>query len=161
MKLLGKAFIFVKAKKLLVLISLVHKKWVGLKILGESALIFLALVTTPCFSTNENYLDLMPFCWWSLSLFSSYNFECLDKNNVAWAICFVSFCSIFSKLIEVNLYSHVLWLLFCLKSEGLILLILGRLVFWVGCLLARLSERSASAILEALAWGRGILGMAL
>jgi hypothetical protein len=41
------ALIFVKAKKLSALISLVHEKWVGLNILGESALIFLALVTRP------------------------------------------------------------------------------------------------------------------
>ncbi len=41
------ALIFVKAEKLSALISFVHEKWVGLNILGESALIFLALATGP------------------------------------------------------------------------------------------------------------------
>ena len=41
------ALIFVKAEKLSALISFMHEKWVGLNILGLSALIFLALVTSP------------------------------------------------------------------------------------------------------------------
>ena len=41
------ALIYVKAKKLSALITLVHEKLVGLNILGELALIFSALVTGP------------------------------------------------------------------------------------------------------------------
>jgi hypothetical protein len=39
------ALIFINAKKMLALIFLVRQKWVGVNILGVSALIFLALVT--------------------------------------------------------------------------------------------------------------------
>jgi hypothetical protein len=47
------ALIFVKAKKLLALISFMHEKWVNLNILGLSALIFLALVTRPFLFMNK------------------------------------------------------------------------------------------------------------
>ncbi len=40
------ALIFVSAEKLSALISFMLQKWVGLNVLGESALIFLALVTS-------------------------------------------------------------------------------------------------------------------
>ncbi len=41
------ALIFINAEKMSALIFLVRQKWVGVNILGVSALIFLALVTGP------------------------------------------------------------------------------------------------------------------
>jgi hypothetical protein len=50
------ALIFVNAKKLSALISLVRQKWVGHNILGELALIFLGLVTSPEFECRKFFI---------------------------------------------------------------------------------------------------------
>ena len=53
------ALIFINAEKLSALIFLLHEKWVGLNILCESALIFLALRTGPFFCYIITLLGLV------------------------------------------------------------------------------------------------------